>query len=194
MYSLHAQRVYSGHENIVDFEAALAAEPARAAGRSIPPGAKLVDGLQYRRVYRYTDQVRRYFAVFGRCRVYVALFEDLVTNPQEFYRNVTHFLGIPEGGPTSFRAYNASKRPRIYALNRFVKSPPALVRRLAGQFLSRDVKAKIARRLLSRNVIRQKKPPLSSILRRHLQCEFAPQVEELEVLLGRSLDVWRRAQ
>ena len=81
MYSLHSQLLFTGVEDIEDFEEALDAEPERRQGRCIPPGARIVDFLFYRRFSDYAPQLQRYIEIFGRDAIHVVLFDDLRDDP-----------------------------------------------------------------------------------------------------------------
>ena len=92
--ALHGEHLANGNEDISDFTAALDAEPERRAGRRIPPHAHLPQGLWYTDVPRYAEQLERYFAVFGRDRVRVILFDDFVADIPATFRETLDFLGV----------------------------------------------------------------------------------------------------
>src|SRR6202023_1401995 len=100
MHSEHSEMLFQGDEDVASFEEAIAAEAERKCGRRIPPGCQKVFGLFYRDIARYDDQVERYLAHFGRERVCVLLYDDLVTDPASAYRRVLRFLDVdPEHRP-----------------------------------------------------------------------------------------------
>ena len=68
MYSMWSQFRYSGNEQIETFEAALEAEPERRRGERIRRAAHCISGLYYRDMARFSEQVGRYFELFGRER------------------------------------------------------------------------------------------------------------------------------
>ena len=80
LYSLYYQFRFDGNEHLPTFEEALAAEDERRAGRRITRQTYLAQGLVYRDTARYTEQVRRYFDVFGRERVHVIIYDDLAAD------------------------------------------------------------------------------------------------------------------
>ena len=64
MYAEHSERVFGGTEHITDFEVALdSPEPRR--WRSGPFKGHLVRNLRYRELTTFSEQVQRYFGVFG---------------------------------------------------------------------------------------------------------------------------------
>jgi hypothetical protein len=190
LYSLHAQRVLSGNEDIADFAAALAAEADRVQGRRIPRRCQPVQGLFYRRVVDYAPQVRRYFDVLGRDRVRVILYDDLASDPQTMYGGLMEFLQLGSSGRTEFNVHNASKRPRTLVANRLIRKPPTPLRRIAGRLLSMEQKKRLGKWLISHMAVRERRPAMDPELREELRREFAPRVRELETLLGRDLGDW----
>ena len=102
IFALHSESLYNGNEDLEDFEAALDAEVDRKAGRRIPRRAHLPDGLLYREVANYPDQVERYLQAFGRRAVHVVLFDDFVSDTARTYQSTLEFLeSILASGPRS---------------------------------------------------------------------------------------------
>ena len=94
LHSLYYQFRFDGNEHLPTFEAALAAEPERRVGRRVRRQAQFPQGLVYRDTVRYTEQVRRYFDVFGRDRVHVIVYDDFVANVRATYCKTLDFLGV----------------------------------------------------------------------------------------------------
>ena len=94
LYSLYYQFRFDGNEHLPTFEEALAAEDERRAGRRISRQAHFAQGLVYRDTARYTEQVRRYFDVFGRERVHVIIYDDLAADVRATYCRTLDFLGV----------------------------------------------------------------------------------------------------
>jgi hypothetical protein len=191
LYSLHAQRVYTANEDITDFRAALNAEDDRVMGNRIPRKCQVVQGLFYRKVVDYAEQVQRFFDVFGREHVHVIIYDDFKSDPAGVYRDLMTFLELADGVREKFAVHNASKRPRSLLANRLIRKPPAVVSWIANRFLPENPKKKLGRWLIAQTAVREKRPPLDPDLRDELRREFTPQVQKLEELLGRSLGMWR---
>ena len=94
MYAQHNQLIFNVIEDIPDFAEALAAEPERRAGRRLPPGPINVENLFYRHSVQFSEQLERYFDVFGRENVHVMLFDDLRRDGAREVRGVLEFLGV----------------------------------------------------------------------------------------------------
>jgi hypothetical protein len=185
MYSYHAVRRRNASEDL-DFEAALAAEADRRAGRRLPRLARNVKMYQYRAVASYTDQVARYFDAFGRENVHVIIFDDFVRDPAASYRATLEFLGVdpdfrPELAVVNPHTTNIS--PRLATL---LRDPAVLnrLKRLVPRALHRRLDA-IARRLRRWNRRPAPRSPLDASTRARLRVEFVPEVRRLGELLGR---------
>jgi hypothetical protein len=190
IHALHGERVSNMNEDITDFAAALAAETDRHAGKRLPAGSNPL-GAVYRDHGRYGEQLERWFAVFGRDRVHVIVFDDFVADTPAVFRDLLSFLDVdPDYQPPSFAVHNPSHRQR------------RLVRRLGDSRLGRllttrllvaavgeDRRARIANRFRRSTLSRAKieRAPLSAELRRSLEDEFAPDVARLSRLLERDL-------
>ncbi|CAN5567020.1 hypothetical protein BH23CHL7_BH23CHL7_11950 [soil metagenome] len=192
IYSLHNQRVSEGIEDITDFEAALAAEEDRRAGRrGVPPLVSPRLAL-YRDQARFAEQLGRWLAAFSREQVHIILFDDLANEPAETYRDLLEFLDVdPAFKPASFAAQNLSWTPRSKRLRALTQARPAkwlayqAMPRLMGQRASR----RLTRAFRYSPIYRRPKPrsPLSPELRRQLEDELAPDVARLGEIVGRDL-------
>lgn len=195
LYSLYYQFRYDGNEHLSSFELALSAEEDRRGGRRITRQTYLTQALVYRETVRYTEQVRRYFDIFGRERVHVILHEDFVAEAAVAYRRALEFLGVdPTHRPDDFRVVNPAKQAKSSALRALLGEPLlrsavlALRPRLPAQFFS--VLQKIESRLQQSNTRFQQRPPVPPDLKEMLQREFAPETERLGELLKRDLSYW----
>ncbi|QSQ26757.1 sulfotransferase [Pyxidicoccus parkwayensis] len=177
VYSLHQRRVLVGNEDLLDFEAALAAEEPRRRGELPARGGLYL----YREVGAYAEQVRRYFDTFGRERVHVILHEDLREDVAGTFRSTLRFLGLREDAPVDLAVRNESRRLRSPALHRLI-TPLRRSRLTWG----------LASRLVALNTKPGRLEPMKPALRQQLAAHFAPDVERLGALLGRDLSHWSR--
>lgn len=190
LYSLHSQLLYSGDEDVVDFEAALAAEGDRERGLRVPSGSHVIDGLFYRAVARFTGQIRRYVDVFGRENVHVIVFDDLKRNPADVYKKTLRFLDIIEDFEPKFDIVNANKRVRSRTVMDFLQHVPPVFK-MAGRLLMPRALRVATRGAITRlNTEYAGRGAMDPVLRKRLQTEFVPEVESLSELLGRDLTHW----
>ena len=115
MQALHAQFVNETTEDEPDFARALAKEPARRAGREIPPRVRCPSFLHYRERARYAPQLERFFAVFPRKQVLVLVFEefraDNAARVPAGARVPRRRSGARAGLPRGARPQDAAQRP-----------------------------------------------------------------------------------
>jgi hypothetical protein len=187
-----------GNEPLATFPAALQAEADRRAGRRIGRQTYFAPGLVYREVPRFTQQLQRYFRVFGRERVRVLLFEDLAANPAALYREALEFLEVDSRHTLpAFARVNPATTVKNRALRAVLNDPavrstllalrPALPRPVFDAFHR-------AERLLNRFNSSVAIPrPLEPELQARLRREFAPEVRQLSELIGRDLTHWSSA-
>lgn len=191
MYAQHSQLLFNQQEDIADFAQALAAEEDRAAGRRLPPGPIRPENLLYRRMARFSEQLPRYLDAFGRERVHVIIFDDLVADTSVVYRSTLQFLGVDDRFQPAFERANESKRVRSRWLQQLVYDPP-VVRRLAPILRRHPLVHAVRNRILSVNSSPATRPPMDTALRAQLTREFEPEVRRLSDLVGRDLLAWSR--
>jgi len=189
--SYHSALLYEGFESIKDIWQALMAETQRRAGINIPFACRIPRVLYYSEIGRLGEQVKHFFAVFGRENVLVNVFDDLARDPASVYRKTLAFLGADDFSLTKFEIENGNKVLRSDLLARFLRTPPQSARMLK-RVIPRPIRADITmglRRLNTRHVSRAAATP--EVIA-YLKREFAADVELLSNLLGRDLTYWSR--
>ncbi len=187
MQSLHLQRYAALDEDIADFAEALAAEPDRARGLRVPSTAKRPFGLLYRRTASYPEQVRRFIDAFGRNRVLVIAFEQLITEPKVVYEHIFKFLGVDPTFEVVLKQDNASAP--LLGWKRMLHRYPGL-HRLYHRIVPRSI-ASVARKAwhFGRPTPRSTKR-LDDDLLESLKREFHPHVAELSEMLQFDFARW----
>jgi hypothetical protein len=193
IYAWHAQLVYWGDEDVVEFATALKLEAERRQGRCLPRSHDHpVACFFYREIAKYTAQVKRYLDQFGRDQVHVIIFDDFKAETAGIYRQTLQFLGVDEAFQPELPLINANKQVRNRALHAVLRRPPASLRRLVRRFLPGLVHQALRRRLLRYNTKHVVRDPLDAALQQQLQAAFAPDVAQLSQLLERDLTGWCR--
>lgn len=194
LHSLHAHHYQRGQrDDIENLGEALAAEPGRRRGQRIPANARFAESLYYSEIARYSEQLQRYFAAFGRERVKIVLFDDLKSDPAGVYGDTLESLGADPDFVPDFDVHNASAPT----------SDGWLYRRWKASTLRYRMRSVVPRRLydsiremrkkrLQQASRRQPRTPLDPELRTRLVEQFAPEVDRLEALIDRDLSAWRR--
>ena len=203
--SLHQRLIYIGDETIERFADAWRAVPDRAAGRRIPTRCADPRWLRYDEAGRFAEYVERLFAVVGRDRCHVVLFDDLQADPAGEYERFMSFCGLEPVVGTDFAPRRAGAGVRHIWLQRILKRPPHGVRAyLAGEQymvrvrdLEEQTKSKstkkilsLRKRLLRWNRVPPKRQAVSPELQAEIRACFADEVERLQTLIGRDLSGW----
>jgi hypothetical protein len=192
LYSRHAQLVYNGAEDILDFEASLAAEEKRRKGEMIPKHIRIEKKLLHREVVKFTEQVKRYFDTFGRRSVHVIIYDDFKNDTAKIYSETLKFLNVDIGFQPDFKVINPNKRVRVRTLQHFLKTPPSAVRTIGKLLLPKSFRDVLLNRLKKFNTQYVPRQPMSPELRKRLQEEFTEEVKSLSKLLGRDLTHWSK--
>jgi hypothetical protein len=179
MHSLYSSALY-GLEPITDFGAALETDTRRNHR----------DQIGYRELTDFPDQVRRYFDVFGRDNVHTIVFEDLKEGRAAVCQSVLQFLGIRLDFAAEFPHVNPSEQVRNTHLEMMLVRPPRKLRAISRSLAPQWLRSRIRHTLLDANRKAGPKSPMDPELRRRLQKESEPKVEQLSELLGRDLSGW----
>lgn len=193
MYAQHSQLVFNEREDLTDFATALAAEDDRRAGKRIPADALRPEALYYRQSVRFADQLRHWFEIFGRDRMHLILFDDLVADPRAVYRSTLEFLGVDATYEVDLTVYNPNRRARSGLVQRAIFAPPRPLRALFGKLRQMPIAHRVRDRLVTANSSKAARAQMDPDLRRQLTEEFAPQVSDLGQLIGRDLAAWGKA-
>ena len=197
LYSLYYQFRSDANEHLPTFKASLAAQDDRRGGRQIARQTYLRQALIYDEVASYTEQIRRYFELFGRERVHVVIYDDFASATDAAFGRVLDFLGVDstEAGD-SFSTINGNRSVKSRVLRNLISDPLVRGTAIAMRFwLPRPVFTslqKLESQLLKLNERSEKRPQLDPELREILQHKFTPEVERLSELLGRDLTHWTR--
>ena len=188
IHSVHLQHLNTANEDIIDLEAALAAEPQRARGELIPPRAPFPKCLAYRSIARLSLQVERYLEAFGEEQVKVLLLDDLRQDEQGFLRTVCRFLDVREDVELELARRNPSRD--LTSVDLMLKRLHYRTRVISG--LQR--RAPKAVKSLYRGAVRlfpaKRKVGISPALRAELSLELRGEVARLSELINRDLSSW----
>jgi hypothetical protein len=195
--SLHTHNLFVGHEDLIDLEEALAAEPERREGRRLSSSCLVPAALQYSRLGRYAEHVRRYLDVFGSERVKCILFEDLKTDPERIYRETLAFLGLEAAEMPDFKAHNERHRWRSPRLGRAMVTTFSSIQRPCVRLPWKRVRKPLLATLgivfygaARLNMTKAGSSPISDDLQERLRQMFRDDVAELAGVVGRDLSSW----
>lgn len=176
-YSNCLFNVAKGYDPILEFEAALAAEPERLT--RVTPFHQ-----HYVQAGFYAEQVRRYIDTFGREQVLVLLYDDFRRDGRVVTEEVFRFLGVDPTFGVEEGRHNATHFPRFRQAQRWLeRSNP--VKRAIKRWLPEPVHAAAGR--LLRRANRTERPSLTAEQRERLARLCLDDVRALSELLGRDL-------
>jgi hypothetical protein len=193
--SYHARLLFMTDESETDFATAWSLQEARARGERIPRRCRDPRFLQYRAACSLGAQVEAFFAVAGRQRCHVVVFDDLASNPRKVYCDLLEFIGLRDDGRTEFERKNEHREFDRLWLQRLMMNPPPpfgfLVMSLQRRGIARRWVSQLRRAIKNRNTRRATRPPLDPALRETLRAAFADDIERLGAVIGRDLSHWR---
>jgi hypothetical protein len=150
--------------------------------------------IQYAEVGQFGSQTQRLLGTFPPAQVKLILFDDFITSPQKIYDEVIEFLEIPHDNRTEFPRINENRRVRSLWLKHFIRRPPELLRQTYVG-LKRRVGGKqlelLKRKIVTRNSLKEARPPLSPAFREELVEVFRDEVALLSQLCSRDLSHWK---
>jgi hypothetical protein len=148
--------------------------------RTIIERAMLLD------ITRYATQITPFIERFGRDRVRIIFFDDLVRNPNGVVRELAAFLGIDGGEFGDVSGVHANESLGGHKLHHKFDNPGFLlsqVRRYAPP-LWRAITDNSSRRF-------DRKPVLPPALRRAVLRLLRSEIDQLEAITGRDLSGWK---
>jgi hypothetical protein len=191
--SLHMEFVQNYIEDQVDLRRALALEPERREGRSMPKRFRMPQMLMYSEHVRYVEQLRRYHAVFPREQVLVLIYDDFRADNEGTVRRVLRFLDLDDSAPPTPVRANPSVDVRSTRVRSLVRAVYAGRGRLGGTLRSvtkaattRRMRATVIYPLRHRLLFRPARPADPQLLA-ELRRRFAPEVAALSEYLERDL-------
>ena len=191
--SLHLQFIQTYIETENDFAKALALEPARRAGREIPPYTYWPQALLYSEHVRYVEQLRRYEAVFPREQMLVLAYDDFKADNEATVRQVLRFLEVDDDVAVEPLHVNPTVRARSQRMHELLhalsvgRGPLSLtvksaIKTVVPQRLRRGAVGTIRGRL-----VYTEPPPMDPEVAAQLRRRFKPEVIALGELLDRDV-------
>ena len=190
MQALHSEFLWDCNENIRDFAEAIQAQEARQNGEKLGPTTHFRQGLIYEDVVAYVDQVQRYIDVFGREKIFIGLFDDIVADSARVFRQVADYLELDAHFQPEVTHSNERKPAQLHRINQFFAARPKLRRILFSNVFSQAAKRRaigIATKLLGK---RSPRKDLDPEIRRELLGRQEENITRLGQLLNRDLSHW----
>ena len=136
---------------------------------------------------RYSKHLSPYLQRFPRNQIYIAVFDDLASDPQQFFDGICDFLSLPQASlPSELREkVLPAAKPRLRKVAKLARRISLEVRRwgLPG-VVARFKESTLLSRILYRAYEPEEKPEMSPQTRRYLHEIFSPELQQLDALLG----------
>jgi len=187
-YWFNRNTKFKNQEDLLSFEAALAAEDERL--QSHPEFQEQgVVSYAYFRTGLYEEQVQTYIAEFGRENCLFLLFEDVFpANFQATVHKIEDFLGVDQAD-LDYTKKKESIRPRSKSLTAFIRKSRT-IRAALAQFLPARFRSKLKSTVIDFNNVPFKYPKMPPETRKMLFEKFKPSMTRLERFLDRDLSHW----
>jgi hypothetical protein len=127
---------------------------------------------------------------FGRENVHINIFDDFVRDTARVYKDTLLFLDVAPDFQPEFRAFNTDRRVRSVDMHNFIKKPPQSIRSFIKIVTPFQFRQRMVNGLLHLNSKLEPRILLPQELRRQLEAELLPEVEQLSKMLGRDLTHW----
>ena len=139
---------------------------------------------------RYAKHLMCYLQHFKREQIVMAVFDDLVADPQRFFDSLCDVLRIDHAllpSRLKERVLPAAK-PRLPRVTKFARGIGWKIRRLGFPGVVGMIKeSSLLTRVLYSPYAPNEKPQMSPWARKFLQETFSPEVQQLDALLGTNL-------
>jgi len=196
--SYHLRMRFLLQEDEEDFARAWALEPARARRESVPRHCLDPRLLLYSKVAQLGAQVEQLYAMAGRERSHIVVFDDLAGDPLAVYRAALAFLGVDYDGQTRFESRYESRMYRYRWLQRMLFVPATKGGKMMETLQQRTRKynpdgskrESLIKRVTRWNKVPASPPPLTQPTRDMVRETLRPDVDLLSRLLGRDLTGW----
>ena len=195
--SYHLRMRFLLQEDEPDFGKAWALEPARERGEQVPRHCLDPRLLWYSRVAMLGAQIERLFAVAGRDRSHVVVFDDLTSDPLGVYRRALEFLGVDYDGQTQFERRYGSQMYRHRWLQQILFVPAmrsgvvdTLQRRSRKHNEDGSKRKSLIARVVGWNKIAASPEPLTPQMAATVREVLRPDIAKLSRLLDRDLSSW----
>jgi hypothetical protein len=191
--SLHLQLLQNHSEPEKSFRRAVELDQPRREGRQLPANAYWPQTLIYSDRVRYTEQLRRFEAQFGRDQMLVLIYDDFRRDNQETLKRVLRFLDVDEEHPIEVIEANPTIGVRSVWLDdlkhdlRSGKTPGLRAMRGALKTLTTPTMRRKLLYPLQRKVVYSKPPPPDEAFTRELRLRFKDEVVALSEYLDRDL-------
>jgi hypothetical protein len=143
---------------------------------------------------KYVRYLQSYLEYFGRDKIKIILFEDIVEAPEQTVRDLFTFLELD-----SRIELNLERVPKNSAKRSRFVSPAPVMGWLTAWLIQRDQAVlmrklrnlRLKERVLKVSTVECPPEPMNEHTRQHLRRVFRQDIDKLETLIGRDLTAWK---
>lgn len=187
--SWHAHALTVGIQDETSLAKALALEPERRKGSSLPLDSPL-EKLLYTEIPAFTEQIRRYTKIFRPEQIHVIIYDDFRADNQKTVADTLRFLGVAADFVPKFDKINASGETKSYLVRNLLEHQPERVRSLVRAALPRKLRTNVKNAVRQMNTEYPLKNEVDAEVDRWLRQHFRAEVQTLSQLLERDLSHW----
>jgi len=131
----------------------------------------------------YSEQIKRYFDVFGREQVKIIIFEEFIKEPKRIVKEALEFLRIDSDPPDEIElTHNILTRPRNRIIATLMQT--GIIRNTARKFIPNTISEIAVRRIFGKKIT---KPEMPQKEREFLEELYRNDVLELQKLISREI-------
>ena len=188
-YSSYWMKRFNLRDNIDTFEEALACEDERIAGGKM----SLID-YSYKTRGFYAKQINNYLKYFQKEQMYFMIFEDFIKDIEGECNKLFDFLGIATDVNINYDIWEGKPKGLKHPfLVKFFRKSKGILRRLTSDRVVKNMRGPFVKFLMKK--VLTNKDKFSSYTRnpdtcRILMREFVDDINELENIIGRDLNIW----
>ncbi|PIR43012.1 hypothetical protein COV24_05160 [candidate division WWE3 bacterium CG10_big_fil_rev_8_21_14_0_10_32_10] len=156
----------------------------------------IVNNPEYVERSKYYKYLKRYYKIFGKDKIHVIIFYDIVNRPRKVIRDLYKFLNVDHTyTPLTLRTkVNTAKKTKYKLITHTINTIKYLrvihLGFLIDIFKPTIIYKKVNELLVNRGTEEYKYERMKNSTRKMLKKEFLPDIEKLEKLIGRDLGIW----
>ncbi|MFW6283453.1 MAG: sulfotransferase family protein [Minisyncoccales bacterium] len=190
-YSFHSKMVSVGRETITDFKKAWQKQNKREIKKDrIYKGHLKKKTLIYGDLYKLGAHLRRYYNRFPKENVKPILFDSLVENEENVYKEVLQFLDLSFDDRKDFSKVNPHTQPKSQLINSLLRVRGILPVEKIKKIFGIKKQIGLLGKLMRSNQKKIKREPLEKDFKRELSNFFKEDVKLLSDLINKDLNHW----
>jgi len=190
-YSFYSKMVSIGRETITDFKKAWQKQNEREIKKDKTyKGYLKKRTLIYGELYKLGAHLESYYNYFPKENVKTILFNSLLKNEEEVYKDVLQFLNLPFDNKKNFSKVNPHTQPKSQLINSLLRIRGILPVEKIKKTLGIEKQIGLLGKLMRSNQKKIKREPLEKDFKIELSNFFKKDIKLLSNLINRDLSHW----